>query len=532
MTTTTRSRESFAPSRRNAAATKTAAAEMLPLPPSADPRLRLPRQLVWLYLLLWVIEGSLRKWLLPELANPLLIVRDPVMLLLYAVAMQRRVFPWRQPFVVAVLALGVLSMLCAFVATQAPWYVIAYGFRANFLHLPLIFLAPLIFDESDVRKIGRWVLLLALPMAALVLAQFRVDPSHWLNIAAGGEGRQMESALNHVRPSGTFSFTNGMCDFTALLAAFFLFCILEKKAFHRGLWLAAGGALTLMVVLSGSRATAGIMGLVLAGVALACVLRPAYWKSTYLLFALGGVIFLALGSFAVFREGLDVFSYRFGDEDNVKKTFFVRYFGTFLPQPNIWDIAPFAGIGLGMGTNVASSLIMGRRYFMLAENEFDRVIVESGPLLGSAFILLRYALVIWLFQQVLRALRCNGRPLPLLLLCAGGSSILIGQYAQPTELGFAVIAAGLCLSALRQSPGAAASGADDGALAAEAALPAPNQGDPKREKIRTAAAVTSSPSPARPRGRSAYAERMHKSRSETATAPPPRNAPPPPAASV
>ena len=33
---------------------------------------------IWLYFFLWIFEGALRKWVLPSLATPLLIVRDPI----------------------------------------------------------------------------------------------------------------------------------------------------------------------------------------------------------------------------------------------------------------------------------------------------------------------------------------------------------------------------------------------------------------------------------------------------------------------
>jgi hypothetical protein len=36
------------------------------------------RRLIWLYLVLWLIEGGLRRWFLPGLATPLLLIRDPL----------------------------------------------------------------------------------------------------------------------------------------------------------------------------------------------------------------------------------------------------------------------------------------------------------------------------------------------------------------------------------------------------------------------------------------------------------------------
>ncbi len=437
----------------------------LPLPPSADPRLASVRRLVWFYLILWVLEGALRKWIVPGLANPLLIIRDPVLLGIYALALQRRVFPFQHPFVVVIGALGALCVAMAYLVTPASWVVITYGWRSNFLHLPLIFLLPLIFDESDVREVGRWLLLSALPMSLLVLIQFRSAPTAWVNTVVGGEGTQLESAYDHVRVAGTFSFTNGMCAYTALVAAFFFYQMLERKTFARWLWLSSGAALVIMVVLSGSRATVGVVLVVILGVAAVCVVRPAYWRASFKLFAVGGLVLLVLGSFTVFREGLNVFSYRFGDEESIHKGFFLRYFGSLMVSPIVWTVAPYGGIGLGMGTNVASSLLIGKRYFMAAEGEYDRLVLESGPVLGVMIILMRQSIVVWLGLNALKRLRASSRPLPVLLLCAGASSLLIGQWAQPTELGFSVIAGGLCLAAMRPAPEPAEEEADEVAVA-------------------------------------------------------------------
>lgn len=471
------------------------------------------RRLVWLYIILWVIEGALRKWIVPGLANPLLIIRDPVLLAIYALALQRRIFPFHHPFVGIIAALSALCVLTALTVTQAPLIVIIYGWRANFLHLPLIFLLPALFDEKDVRAVGRWFLLSSLPMSLLVLLQFRSAPSAWVNTVVGGEGTQLESAFEHVRVAGTFSFTNGMCAYTALIAAFFFFQMLERKAFPRWLWFCSGGALIIQVVLSGSRATVGVVGVVILGVALACTLRPAYWRASFKLFAVGGLVLLVLGSFAVFREGLNVFSYRFGDEESVQKGFFLRYFGSLMVSPIVWKVVPYGGVGLGMGTNVASSLILGRRFFMAAEGEYDRLVLESGPILGMLCIFMRQGLVIWLGVHALRRLRGESRPLPLMLLCAGMSSLLIGQWAQPTELGFSVIAAGLSLAATRRSPELLAAAGEPLPALNGVRQPVGTGGNRAASRPVVVVSPPSAPPPRQTprvlRGRSAYAERLH-----------------------
>ena len=44
------------------------------------PNLSLLRKATLLYIALWIFEGALLKWFLRGLANPLLVVRDPVLL--------------------------------------------------------------------------------------------------------------------------------------------------------------------------------------------------------------------------------------------------------------------------------------------------------------------------------------------------------------------------------------------------------------------------------------------------------------------
>ena len=58
-----------------------------------DPTIRNIRRLIWLYFWLLLLEGALRKWVVPQLSNPLLIIRDPVVLLIYVLAIRARVFP-------------------------------------------------------------------------------------------------------------------------------------------------------------------------------------------------------------------------------------------------------------------------------------------------------------------------------------------------------------------------------------------------------------------------------------------------------
>src|SRR5947208_15515027 len=68
--------------------------------------LRQIRFLLWTYLVLLIFEGSLRKWVVPQLSNPLLIIRDPVVIAIYILALRARVFASNA----ATLFLGVIAV--------------------------------------------------------------------------------------------------------------------------------------------------------------------------------------------------------------------------------------------------------------------------------------------------------------------------------------------------------------------------------------------------------------------------------------
>ena len=127
---------------------------MKPLAPNGPPprldvgrekAIKYVRGLIWAYFVLLIFEGSLRKWVLPQFSDILLVVRDPVVLAIYGFAIRGRVFP-NNGYVVSLGVLGVLSWLVSLVVLQ-PYLslqplilVTGFGFRSNFLHLPLIFI--------------------------------------------------------------------------------------------------------------------------------------------------------------------------------------------------------------------------------------------------------------------------------------------------------------------------------------------------------------------------------------------------------
>jgi hypothetical protein len=188
------------------------------------------RRLIWLYLALLILEGALRKWIVPQLSTPLLLVRDPVVVAIYVLALRARLFPHniyivfagrpRHPF------LGhrhSCSPAGLFAARHHSRH--GYGVRSNFLHLPLIFVIPAVFDLEDVKRVGWWTIVGMIPMALLMAVQFAASPDSFINrVAGGGEGLQIQAGSGKVRPPAVFSFVSGTIYYLSAAAAFSSAC--------------------------------------------------------------------------------------------------------------------------------------------------------------------------------------------------------------------------------------------------------------------------------------------------------------------
>jgi hypothetical protein len=446
------------------------------------------RRLIWLYFWLLLIEGALRKWVLPQLSNPLLIIRDPVVLLIYLLAIRARVFP-QNGWVFSLGVIGFLSVAVSFIALW-PYFppgrialVTGFGFRSNFLHLPLIFLMPRVLRPDDVKRIGWWTLLFVGPMALLMVAQFHASPDSLLNRTASGEGEQIVAALGKVRTAGTFSFVVGVVAYFALATAFLVWAALKRGVYRNWVLFASGGALFIGISVSGSRSVVGSCAVVVASLLLVLLLRPSAVNRFGQALLVAVVLGFIVTKTPVFKEGLNVLTTRFSDvaeseEQSIAVGLISRVFEGFAESVRVYPDAPFFGYGLGIGTNGGAKFLTGQNAFLLSEGEWARLILESGPVLGLAFLLWRFGATVRIGLLCLQSVR-RGNVLPLLLFSSSALPLMNGQFGPPTILGFAVFTTGLAL---------AARNADDGGEA-----PAATLGGSERVVGR----------------RSAYAERMH-----------------------
>ena len=415
---------------------------------------KIAQKLFWLYLILLIFEGALRKWILPGFAAPLLIVRDPVVILIYLVAFRYRLFPMTK-FMVALLFIALGSFVLSYFVDEFYLYVTLYGFRCNFLHLPLIFILPLFLKYSDIIKIGNFLLKIVFPMAILMVYQFFSSPENWINKGAGADAVQIRATVENIRPPGVFSYITGIAEYFALVTAFLLYYTINRKFKNVPLQFLSISGIIAGSLVSISRLTmSGIIGVLIVGFC-SLFFQPSKIRQHLIaLFILGGLS-VAIIQVDFAKKAIETFNVRLEEASNAEggsAGFFRRILDSTFGYFTNMDQIPLQGYGLGMGTAAGSQMIKGEVY-LLTEDEVGRILYESGPIFGLAFILWRWGLCLYLLVRSLFS-AANGYPLPLYFWGAAAPMLLISQIGRPTSLGFMVVISGLCFTALQTKPAA------------------------------------------------------------------------------
>ena len=406
------------------------------------------RRLIWLYFFLWVFEGALRFWVLPGLSNPLLIVRDPVVIAIYMIALSAGLMPMNG-FATGCFVLSIAAFAFAVVIGHGNVVVALYGVRAAFLHLPLIFVIQRLWRQEDMDALGKVLLWMAVPMAFLAVYQFSSPAESWIN--QGG----MRAHYSTVRPAGTFSFVSGMVAFASLVTAFLANSFTSQRQFGVVRSTAAAGAALAMVAVSNSRTMTFSVGIIFVMMIGLILFRGTRAVSVLMLLGVVGLATSTLSSTEFFDEGTASLKRRFVEASGGKGVLdgaVDRVFGDFATGIAVTEVAEWFGHGVGYGTNAGAQMLTGQRVFLSGETEWTRVVLELGPVLGWIFLIMRMAVAGLMLKAGFKAMRQDNL-LPMLLFGAGAMPVVMGQWGIPTNQGFATLIAGFCLAGARLNGG-------------------------------------------------------------------------------
>ncbi|AVR45278.1 hypothetical protein C7S20_08370 [Christiangramia fulva] len=407
---------------------------------------------IWVYLFLLIFEGALRKWVFPGLSQPLLIVRDPLAAWLIFESLRLKVWS-PNVFVILGIGLTLISFCLTLLFGHGNLPVALYGSRMMLLHFPLIFIIGRVLNKEDVLQFGKAMLWCCIGMTLLVAVQFYSPQSAWINRGVAGElGSGFSGAMGYYRVPGTFSFTNGLSAFYGLCIPFIaFFWVSRDSGISKILLYFATVAYLAAIPLSISRTV--VFQTVLTGIFIV-VISAGQPKVIIRLFAtlgLGFFLFIFLTNFSFFETSTKALSLRFEQaghsEGGLEGTLVDRFLGGLVGAVSNVE-ASWIGKGLGMGTNVGSTLMTGKRTFLVSEGEWGRLIGERGFILGLFLIAIRLGLGIKMYLKSWRIANA-GNILPWLLLSFALIPVVMGQWAQTTSLGFAVFSGGLVFAAMR-----------------------------------------------------------------------------------
>jgi hypothetical protein len=424
----------------------------------AAPRMPLLKKLFWAYFLLLFFEGAIRKWILPQYAGPLLLVRDPIAFLIIWEAYRTNRWPKQWSGITGVLASGMLALcLLQLIVGEGVWFAALFGLRSYLLPFPVAFIMGENLDSEDLRRFALCTLWLLLPLTALEVIQYNAPSSSIWNAAASKGTEQLAYAGGHVRASATFSYITGPMNYLPLAAAFIFNGLANPRFGRKWLLWAASGAVILAIPVSGSRTLVFELAAVVACVAVAALFGISqFTKSVQTILAVAFVALL-VSRLPIFAEASDTLTERFSQATGAEggsagQSFMLRVVNPVTGTIE-WSLASNVWLGLGVGRSAVAiySFLGGSGWAFAGEEEFPRVINEFGPLFGFAFMLFRWVLVVMIAIKALNQIR-QGHPLAWLLLPLTVNTLAIGTLEQPTIQGFMVISLAFSLADVRKTP--------------------------------------------------------------------------------
>lgn len=412
----------------------------------------------YIFLIYWMLifEGAFRKWFFPEYHQIIFFLRDPVVLLVYIIALRNNIFT-RDGFLTAgvIISLAFIPLIfLQVVLIKMNVLTLIYGWRVYFYYLPLAFVIKDAFRPEDIYKFIRQTLYVAIPLSILVYIQFISPRTSFIN-AGYNEGMVFVVTGNIVRTTGTFTFTAGQTFFASSLMAMLAFVWLYRKQYTLMplFWLIiATGASMTHLLLSGSRTAFFMTGLIIAatffGLLFTNNVKMKFTGAALIVFLLliGTVMFMG-----PFRESFDALGTRFEQAEQSEGSAIRRALAPLIIFTDHITTTPIIGHGVGLGTGGGSQLATGKASLVLAEDEWSRIIMEAGPGFGLMFILYRIIFTLSLVKQAIKSARRDNNLLPMMFLGFIGYYLFAGQITHiGTLMGYNWIFVGLIMAAAKK----------------------------------------------------------------------------------
>lgn len=228
-----------------------------------------PRLTLYGLAMLLLLEGALRKWLLPGLQEWIYLAKDGLTLALAAAVLTGAADtqPQETPAITAPISRATVTAIAALAAYLALSLVnprnpslllYVFGVRSYLLPLALLAVVPAVATAPAALKLWRALLWAAIPLMLLAAAQTLLPPGHVLNRYVGWTEMNVVAVTGRgpeatVRATGTFSFISGFTAYLVVIAATAPAVLIGLERRRLAWGLAALAAVFVALVLTGSR---------------------------------------------------------------------------------------------------------------------------------------------------------------------------------------------------------------------------------------------------------------------------------------
>ncbi len=363
------------------------------------------RRAVKAVFLLLVIEGALRKWVLPQASEMMYFLKDLVLLgayfnfYLFSAADKRLLLKFSVINILIYIAMG-WCVFQAFNPSLGSPLVGIFGLRGYLLYIPLIWMIPsLLESEEELYKFLRSHFLLLIPVGLIGIAQFFSPATSFINKYSNEEGQPIATfgANASVRITGTFSYINNYAIF--LIVCFGLLIVMLSIKQPR-VWKVASiieiFLVTVNSFMTGSRGTVFAEILFLIGyLCTKGITKPA--SALRLLRQLTvPVLIISIAASIWFRPAIEAFWLRTTAHHDVSG----RVVSSFAEPLYFISLKELDGYGTGATHQAAPALRqaldlpVGEVIPVYYEAEMGRIALELGPIGFLFWYGLRLSLII------------------------------------------------------------------------------------------------------------------------------------------
>jgi hypothetical protein len=412
----------------------------------------------YIFVIYWLLifEGALRKWFFPQFHEIIFFMRDPIVLFVYIIALRNGIVK-RDELLTTGIVISLVFILLIFLQvliTKINVLTLIYGWRMYFYYLPLAFVIKDAFHHEDIHKLIKHTLYISIPLSVLAYFQFNSPVTSFIN--QGFSTFEVFTVTpGIVRTYGTFSFTSGQTMFAASLMSMLAFAWLYRKRYlllsMSWLMVTTGTSLTILL-LTGSRGAFFMTGLIIIATFIGLLFtNETKLKANGIMLLVFLVLVGTLMFMGPFKKSFDAMGNRFKGAEAVEGNPIFRAIAPLTLFTNQMTTVPIMGHGLGITGGGGAKLAAVKATWLYAEDEWSRVIVESGPGFGLTFILFRVYFTVILARRCIKAATQDNNILPMILFGFIGYYLFQGQITSVGVFqGYNWIFVGLTLAAIQK----------------------------------------------------------------------------------